>query len=215
MSDRPSPKKPDLSAENPRITVTRKRIADNVFLVETIIEKPVYKDNIIEKVIEVPVPKIIEVFKDNPIRVPVYREFLVKKKVPKEIIKEIIVEKIVENIVEVPVIREVIIEKYIDVPKEVVKRVIRHVPKYVDNIIEKPKFVERVHRVPVANIIEKTVEVEKIIMVPVHTHRQEQIDDTKKNVVQHENITGVNAPMRKFVDPVNKKEIIIEKFVEN
>jgi hypothetical protein len=67
----------------------------------------------------------------------------------------------------------------------------------------------------VENIIEKNVEFEKIIMVPVYTHRQEQIDVTKTNVVQHENTTGVNVPMRRFVDPVIEKENIIEKYVEN
>ena len=118
---------------------------------ETVIEKDVpiegEKDGdvsrIIERVVEVPIEKIVE----KPI----------------EVIKEVPVEKIFEKIVEVPVER--LVEKPVEVIKEV--PVDRIVEKPIEVIKEVPveKIVEKVVEVPVEKIVEKPVEVIKEVAV--------------------------------------------------
>ena len=85
--------------------------------VEKIVEVPVEK--IVEKIVEVPVDRIVE----KKVEVPV--EVIKEVEVP--VIKEVPVEKIVEKTVEVPV--EKIVEKTVEVP---VDRVIEKTVKVVD-----------------------------------------------------------------------------------
>jgi len=73
---------------------------------------PIFRDKIVEKIIEVPTVETIE--KIVEIEKPVYITTVDRIEVPVEVIKEVQVEKIVEKIVEVPV--ETIVEKIVEVP---------------------------------------------------------------------------------------------------
>ena len=105
--------------------------------VEKIVEVPVEK--IVEKVVEVPVEKIVE----KTVEVPVEKIVEVEKVV------EVPVEKIVEKTVEVPV--EKIVEKVVEVPVEKI------VEKTVEVPVEKVVEVEKIVEVPVEKIVEKEV----------------------------------------------------------
>ncbi|XP_065356345.1 uncharacterized protein LOC135950741 [Calliphora vicina] len=129
--------------------------------VEKIIEKIVHvpKPYPVEKIIKVPVEKLIHVPK------PYAVEKIVEKKVPYPVEK--IVEKIIEKKVPYPV------EKIIHVPVEKIVEKIVHIPKPYP--VE--KIVEKIVHVPVEKIVEKKVPypvekrvpypVEKIVHVPV------------------------------------------------
>ncbi|XP_058984191.1 titin isoform X2 [Musca domestica] len=121
--------------------------------VEKLVEKVVHvpKPYPVEKIIKVPVEKLVHVPK------PYAVEKIVEKKVPYP------VEKIVEKIVHVPV--EKIVEKIIHIPKpypveRIVEKIV-HVP--VEKIVEKkvPYPVEKVVHVPVEKVVEKIVHVPK------------------------------------------------------
>ncbi len=125
------------------------------------VDVPVYRENLIEKVVDRPYEKIIEVPKeqiverrvDNYIEVPVYYDNIIEKEAHVPV--ERIVERPVEHVVEVPVFRENIINK--PVPYEVEREVIQEVP--VEHRVEIPYYTD--------NIIEKVVEVPRHVEVPV------------------------------------------------
>jgi|GEM_PF-2077528 len=112
---------------------------------ERVVEVPV--ERVVEKVVEVPVEKVVE----KIVEVPVERVVEKQVEVPVEKIVEVPVEKVVEKIVEVPV--EKVVEKIVEVP------------------------VEKIVEVPVERVVEKTVEVpvEKIVEVPVESQGREQV----------------------------------------
>ncbi|XP_013098347.1 titin [Stomoxys calcitrans] len=121
--------------------------------VEKIVEKIVHvpKPYPVEKIVKVPVEKVVHIPK------PYAVEKIVEKKVPYP------VEKIVEKIVQVPV--EKVVEKIIHIPKpypveKIVEKIV-HVP--VDRVVEKkvPYPVEKIVHVPVEKIVEKIVHVPK------------------------------------------------------
>lgn len=84
-----------------------------------------------EKIVEVPVEKIIER--------PIYRENIIEKSVYIEKVVEKEVEVPVEKIIEVPVeqIVEVPIEVVIEVP--VIKEIVEQIPVYVDKNVKQIK----------------------------------------------------------------------------
>lgn len=101
--------------------------------VEREYEDEEFTENIqyVDKVVEVPVEKIIEraVYKENIIEKPVYIEKIIEKEIDVPIEK--IIEVFVEQIVEVP------IEVIIDVP--VIKETTEQVPVFVDKNIHTQK----------------------------------------------------------------------------
>lgn len=128
---------------------------------------------IIERVVRVPVEKIIEkeVIKEVPVEKIVEKEVIkevpVEKIIEKEVIKELPIEKIVEKIVEKPV--EKIIEKEVvkEVPVEkiVEKTMIQNVSVYVPvptsttyNISEVNVSIDKVETVPVSNVSNLSVD---------------------------------------------------------
>ena len=129
--------------------------------VDRIVEKEVPVDLIKETVIEKGVPtegaEVKEVQVEKIVEVPVERIVERVVEVPVEKIVEVPVEKIVEKVVEVPV--EKIVEKPVEVPVE----------KIVEKIVEVPveKIVEKTVEVPVEKVVEKTIEVpvEKTVKV--------------------------------------------------
>lgn len=136
---------------------------------ERVVERPVYKDNIIERVVDVPIERIIEVPIERLIHKPVeqvverpvYIENIIEKTV--EIPIENIVEKPVEQIIENPIYIENIIEK--PVPIEVLREETVEVP--VERIIDNPIIIENVIEKPVELIKENPVPIEQVIEVPI------------------------------------------------
>ena len=120
---------------------------------ERVVERPVYVDNVIEQVVQVPVERIVEHVVDKVVEVPI------------------------ERVVERPVYVDNIIHKQIDVPREnIIDRPVEQiieVPVYVDNVIERP--------VPIERIVERKIDipVERIVDVPVYVdniiHKQVEI----------------------------------------
>lgn len=136
---------------------------------EKIVEVPV--DRIIEKRIEVPVDRIIE----KRIEVPIDR--IIEKRI------EVPIDRIIEKRVEVPVDRivekriEVMvpIEHRVEVPVEIIKRV--EVPVEVIKVVEIPKIIEKV--------IYKTIE------LPASTQKKEKSETVKK--------AGVPSPSKETI----------------
>jgi predicted flap endonuclease-1-like 5' DNA nuclease len=167
-------------------------------LKETYVDKPVYKENIIEeevivvrnviqeKIVEKPVYRDViierEVFQERIVEKPVYRDVIIEREIVQErivekpIYKEVIVEREVihEVMVEKPIIREVIVER------EVVQEVIVEKPVIREVIIEREVITERIVEklVPREVVVEREVFVdtivEKIVEKPIR--RQERID---------------------------------------
>ena len=132
-------------------TEVRTRITDKH------IDRPIYIENIIERIVEVPVERYIEKVIEKVIEVPL------------------------ERIIERPVYVDNIIEKIIDVPvKRTVEKPVEQIieiPRYIDHIIEHPIAVERT--------VEKIVEiaVEKIVDIPVYVDNiVERIVETTREV---------------------------------
>jgi hypothetical protein len=90
---------------------------------------PIFRDVIVEKLVEVPTVQVIEKIVENPVIV----EKIEKIEVPVEVIKE------VEKIVEVPV--ETIVEKIVEVPVERIVEKTVEVP--IERIVEKIVEVDR------------------------------------------------------------------------
>jgi len=177
---------------------------------QKIVEKPVYVDNIIEKVVEIKKPRTVEV----PI------EKIVEKKVPMIHNMPKPVDKVIEKEVEVPV--EVPVYKDVEVIREVeVKR---------ENIIDKPvpveRIVEKIVDVPVENIVEKPVYIDNIIeksvdfIVEVPVPREEIVEVPKEEINQIEvrieqvNTIPVEKLIRKTVPVIRRVEVPVDHLVE-
>ena len=137
--------------------------------VQKVVERPVYIDNIIERVVDIPIEKIIEVPVERLVEKPVeqivekavYIDNIIEREV--QIPVEKIVEKPVERVIEKPVYYENIIEK--PVPIEVVREEVVEVP--VEHIVERPVYVDNIIEKAVEVIVENPVPVETIIEIPV------------------------------------------------
>jgi hypothetical protein len=147
--------------------------------------KPIEKEKIVEKRVEVPVEVIKEVVKIEYVEVPV--EKVVTKEVPiekiVEVIKEVPVERVVEKVVEVvkevPVERVVVQEVVKEIPVEVVVEKIIKVSDdtQINELLSKiqqlenqpPKVVEVFKEVPVDKVViqEKIVEITKEVPIEV------------------------------------------------
>jgi predicted flap endonuclease-1-like 5' DNA nuclease len=181
--------------------------------VEKIVEVPVEK--IVEKRVEVPVEKIVEKIVEKRVEVPV--EKIVEKRV--EVPVEKIVEKIVEKRIEVPVekIVEKIVEKRIEVPVEkIVEKPVEDLSRI--NLLNQelvslkaalqtasnkpPVTIEKIVEVPVEKIVEKIVE--KRVEVPV------------EKIVEKIVEKRVEVPVEKIVEKIVEKrvEVPVEKIVE-
>lgn len=137
---------------------------------EKIIDKPIYLDNIVERIVQVPVDRIIEKVIDKIVEVPieriierpVYVDNLIQRVV--EIPVQRLVEKPVERIIERPVYFDNIIEKPVAIERIVERRVeipverFVEVPTYVDNIIQKTVEIVREVERPYEQVIEIPVE---------------------------------------------------------
>ena len=140
----------------------------NIVEQERIVERPIYRDNIIEKVvdipferiIEVPVQKVIEKPVEHIVERPVYIDNIIETVV--EIPVEKVIEKPVEKLIEKPIYIENIIEK--PIPIEVVKEQV--VEQKVEHVVEKPVYVENIIEKYIDNIIENPVPIEQVIQIP-------------------------------------------------
>jgi predicted flap endonuclease-1-like 5' DNA nuclease len=162
-----------------RITALQAELSQFKLLLETERNKPA-KEVTVEKIVEVPVERIVE----KRVEVPVDRvvEKIVEKRVevPVEKIVEKVVEKPVEDLVRITALqaelsqfkllleternkpaKEVVVEKRVEVPVE--KIVEKRVEVPVDRIVE--KIIEKRVEVPVEKIVEKIVE--KRVEVPM------------------------------------------------
>lgn len=136
---------------------------------ERIVERPVYVDNIIERVVDVPIERIIQVpverIVEQPIEhvieKPVYIDNIIEREV--QVPVEKVVERPVEHIVERPVYIDNIIER--PVPIEVIREETVEVP--VEHIVERPVYIDNIIEKPVEVLIENPVPVERVIEVPI------------------------------------------------
>lgn len=136
---------------------------------DKIVERPVYYDNIIEKIVDVPIERIIERPIERIVEKPVehivehavYYDNIIERTV--QVPVEHIIEKPVERLVERPVYVDKIIERPVAI--EVIKEQIKEIS--VEHIVERPIYIENVIHKPVEVLIENPVAVEKIVNVPV------------------------------------------------
>ena len=205
-------------------TVKSRKEAKQIQIQERIVEVPV--ERIVEKIVEVRVEVPIEKIIEKRVEVPVEVERIVEKlvEVPVE------VERIVEIRVEVPVEVERIVEKVVEVPVEV-ERIVEirvEVPVEVERIVEKvvevPVEVERIVEirvevpVEVERIVEKVVEIEKRVEVPVEVivERIVEIEKIVEKIVTVERIVEKPVEVIKEVERIVEvpKVIEVEKVVE-
>lgn len=128
------------------------------------VERPVYVDNIIEKIVEQPYDVVIE----HVVEHKCHRN--VEYDVERPVYRDNIIEKIVE--VERPYTRRVNKEYHVDRPvtcERIIEREV-HVPTYVEKVveIEKVEIVERCHEVVHEVHVDKWYEKEVCVEVPVH-----------------------------------------------
>uniref|UniRef100_A0A1A9W5C6 Uncharacterized protein n=1 Tax=Glossina brevipalpis TaxID=37001 RepID=A0A1A9W5C6_9MUSC len=168
-------------------------------IVEKIVHvpKPYPVEKIVEKVVKVPVEKIVHVPKPYPV------EKIVEKKVPYPVEKlvHVPVEKIVEKKVPYPV------EKIVHVPIEKVVEKIVHVPKPYP--VE--KIVEKIVHVPVEKIIEKKIPitVEKKVPYPVEKIVHVPIEKIVEKIVHVPQPYPVEKIVNKFI-PVPKPYAVVK-----
>lgn len=149
---------------------------------DKIVERPVYHTNVIEKIVNVPVERVVERVVDKVIEVPVER--IIER--PRY------VDNIVTKVVEVPVPRTV--ERPVE---QVVERQV-----YYDNVIERPvpveRIVERKVEVPVDRVIEVPVYVDNIIQKTVE--RYVEVDVPYEQVIENviEQTTDATVPVVEF-----------------
>ena len=209
--------------------------------VDVIVERPVFKERIVEVpyevIIEKPVENIIEkeVVYEKVIEKPIER--VIEKEV-EEIVnqeKEVVVEKkvyterIVENPVEkiVHVNKEIIIDKPVEVIEEVERQVIRRVAKprrdeieYKDVVVEQPRVVEKVVTKRVERPYTRYVDIEDVQYVDkeVIKNVDKVIEVDKyvdKEVVEVRVIEDVKEHIvKKVVDKPVYKEVIVEDIIE-
>uniref|UniRef100_A0A1B0BLQ9 Uncharacterized protein n=1 Tax=Glossina palpalis gambiensis TaxID=67801 RepID=A0A1B0BLQ9_9MUSC len=168
-------------------------------IVEKIVHvpKPYPVEKIVEKVVKIPVEKIVHVPKPYPV------EKIVEKKVPYPVEKlvHVPVEKIVEKKVPYPV------EKIVHVPIEKIVEKIVHIPKPYP--VE--KVVEKIVHVPVEKIIEKKVPVtvEKKVPYPVEKIVHIPIEKIVEKIVHVPQPYPVEKVVNKFI-PVPKPYAVVK-----
>ncbi|WWD10289.1 hypothetical protein V865_008424 [Kwoniella europaea PYCC6329] len=179
---------------------------------ERVIEVPVERIVEVEKIVEVPVDRIVEVPVEKIVEVEKVVEVEKIVEIPKIVQVEKIVEKEIQKIVEVPVekIVEVTVEKIVEVEKPVDRIVevekIVEVTKIEEKIVEVEKPVEVIKEVQVEKIVEKTVEIPKIV----------EVEKIVEKIVEVEKIIEkpVNVDVEKIVERVVEVEKPVEKIVE-
>lgn len=177
---------------------------------QKIVEKPVYVDNIVDKVrevkrqmiVEVPTERVVERIVPFYIDRPVPVERVIEQEV--EVPVENIIYKNVDYLVEVPVLRENIIEKRVPVERVVEREVIEP----VEQLVEVPIIFENVIEKPVELLVEVPVPVEKVVEIPV-----EQVHETFVNIEQ---VTGkpVEKVVHKAVPVIRQVEVPFELTIE-
>lgn len=150
----------------------------------TTVDNPIFIENIIQKIIQVPIEKVIDVPKMHT----TYKKVNNMKEVP----------KVVENIIE----------------KEVIYNVINQVPKFVYNLIENPIIKERLsHRkVPKEVIKEKEVKVDKEEIVHVSLLREKVLKKEIENIVEVPVKRFVEVPV--YWDYIVEKPKYVDKIIE-
>ena len=136
---------------------------------DRIVERPVYRDNIIEhyvdvpieRIIERPVERIVEKRVERIVEQPIYYDNIIEHQVEYAIEK--IIEKPVERIVERPVYIDQIRERPVAI--EVIREEIREVP--VEHIVEKPVYFDNIIEKVVEVLIENPYPVESVVTIPV------------------------------------------------
>ena len=173
---------------------------------ERVVEVPVEK--IVERIVEVPVEKIVEVEKRVEVPVEVIKTVEVEKLV------EVPVEKIVERVVEVEKRVEVPVEKVVERIVEVEKRV--EVPveveKIVERIVEVDRPVEVIREVMVDRPVEVIREVEKIVEVPKIIEVEKVVERVVEKEVEVPKIVEVERIVERVVNV--DREVEVEKPVE-
>lgn len=181
---------------------------DKQILVDKYVDVPVERrvdvDVEVEKRVEVPYQTIVEkpVYHDKYVDIPndiyVEKPYDVERTVEYEVERRVpkYVEEVIERFVDVPVVKE------IEVPVEkVVEKII-----YIDKIVEKPVPMERIIEVPVERYVDKEIIVEKIVEKPVYIEKR--VEKPVERIVEK----YVEVPYEKFVEvPVER---IVEKFIE-
>lgn len=173
----------EVPVERYRENVTEKIIE---IPLETIIERPVYVDNLIEKIIDVPVKRLIEKPVEKIVEKPIYIDHIIEHPVPVERVVEKIVEKPIEKVIDVPVYVDNIIERVVETTREVEKpyEVMKEIPieTKVDNLIQICEFNER----KVEKLYEKPIKTLNTISVPVEFVIEKEIYVPKENVMEHQ-----------------------------
>jgi hypothetical protein len=154
---------------------------------------PRFIEEIIEKYIDVPVVKEVQVVYDKIVEKSVNRDHIVDKFVEIEKIVEVPVERFVDKIIEV----ERIVEKPIYVDKKVKKEREVIVEKRVEVPVE--KFIE----VPVENVVEKVIDVNVINYKPVYVERDVELRTTRKRRTSCVN-ENIKASFRESVEKMNR-----------
>ena len=181
-------------------------VVDVPVYVDKIIDRPVYVDKIIEhkyenvrenrypveKIIEVPVEKVVYEYIDRPYDVihNVPKEKITENVVEKVVEKPYYVDNIIENKYEVEQIKEVEVDNWIERPV------------YRDKIVEKTVYIEKTVTKPVERLVEKIIEVpyDVIRKVPIDFEIQRDIKVpryvTKEVVIER----VIDKPLENFVE---------------
>lgn len=201
---------------------------------DKIIDRPIYIDNVIERIVEHKYDNVIEKLVDKVIEIPVER--IIEKPVyvdnfiqrTYDVPVQRIVEKPVEQIVERKVFYDNIIEKPVPVERVVVRTVdvpverIVDVPVYVDNIIERPYEVIREVEVPYEQIIQHPIETKMDHIIGItefHGDTYEKVYERAVKVNQTHNVNiefvidkDIYVPRENTIQV--QRQQIIPKFVE-
>ena len=177
-------------------------------------QKTASRDKTVDRVVEVPVDRIVEVERIVKVEVPIERVVEVERiiqvrvEVPVEKIME--VEKIVmvEKRVEVPVERIVEVERRVEVP---VERIVE-----VEKRVEVPVEVEKIVYIPQVIEIEKIVNVEKIVEVEKIIERIVEVPKIEERIVEVERIVKVpvTVEVERIVEKLIEVPVSVEKHVE-
>jgi hypothetical protein len=154
---------------------------------------PRFIEEIIEKYIDVPVVKEVQVVYDKIVEKSVNRDQIVDKFVEIEKIVEVPIERFVDKIIEV----EKIVEKPIYVDKKIKKEREVIVEKRVEVPVE--KFVE----VTVENVVEKVIDVNVINYKPVYVEKDVELRTTRKRRTSCVN-ENIKASFRDSVEKMNR-----------
>lgn len=132
-------------------------------------ERPVYYDNIIEKVVEVPVEKVVYNRVETVVEEPEYLTNVIEKPVPVQRFVEVPFDEVVEEIVERPVVVENIVHKPREVIREVEKQMFNDVRVNVPRYIEKPRIRENIITREIPKIVQQEVIYEQQVPVEKST----------------------------------------------